>query len=329
MPKKLIIENIPDPVSAFGVNYKILRIIEREMKVSIFDKGNTIRIEGEEEALRQTEALISHILHKSQSGTPLSERDVLSHIKKMKNIPKFTPIKQSSHRSQYRFYFPQKGKLIKPLTPNQELYVSEMFNNDITIAIGPAGTGKTYIAVVVGLHLLQSKLIERLILTRPVVEAGESLGYLPGDFEQKINPYLRPLFDAILDIIPAELFIKYKEHGIIEIAPLAYMRGRTLNNAFIILDEAQNTTISQMKMFLTRLGFNSKMVITGDITQSDLPSHRQSGLAFIAKHLKNIEGISLVELSKEDIQRHPLIEHIINAFSQIENSTLSATNPST
>ena len=209
------------------------------------------------------------------------------------------------------------GEEIRPKTVGQHRYVEAIRNNDIVFAIGPAGTGKTYLAVAMAIDYLKTERVKRIILTRPAVEAGEELGFLPGDIEAKVSPYLRPLYDAIFDMIPAREFEKLTEHGRIEMAPLAFMRGRTLNNSFVILDEAQNTTSIQMKMFLTRLGFNSKAVITGDVTQVDL-AEEKSGLMAVQKILQGIEGISFVYLDKSDVVRHPLVARIIEAYERAE-----------
>ncbi len=209
------------------------------------------------------------------------------------------------------------GKRVRPKTAGQKYYIEAIQNNDIVFAIGPAGTGKTYLAVAMALDYLKSGKVQRIILTRPAVEAGEKLGFLPGDFLEKVDPYLRPLYDSIMDMIHPDRFQSYRERGIIEIAPLAYMRGRTLNNSFIILDEAQNTTYHQMKMFLTRLGFNSKAVITGDITQLDIEKEK-SGLIECQKILKNVEGIAFVYLTEDDVVRNPLVKRIIKAYEEYE-----------
>lgn len=213
-----------------------------------------------------------------------------------------------------------KGKPIKPKTIGQKRYCNMIADNTITIGVGPAGTGKTYLAVAMAVTAFRSKQINRIILTRPAVEAGEKLGFLPGDLQSKVDPYLRPLYDALFDMLGAETYQKYVERGNIEVAPLAYMRGRTLDDSFIILDEAQNTTSEQMKMFLTRLGFNSKMVITGDITQIDLPRGAKSGLKDCIKILKNIEGIGSCTFDERDVVRHRLVQDIIKAYAKYENT---------
>lgn len=212
-----------------------------------------------------------------------------------------------------------RGKSIKARTLGQKHYIQAILRNDITFGIGPAGTGKTYLAVAMAVRALRNKDVERIILVRPAVEAGEKLGFLPGDFIEKINPYLRPLYDSLFDILGVEITQRYLDKHIIEIAPLAYMRGRTLNDAFIILDEAQNTTPQQMKMFLTRLGFSSKAIITGDVTQVDLPKEETSGLVKIQEILENVKGIAFEHLSREDVVRHPLVQKIIDAYDRYES----------
>jgi len=213
-------------------------------------------------------------------------------------------------------YVFKKDKEIRPKTLGQQKYIDSVKKNDIVFAIGPAGTGKTYLAVAIALSALRNKEVNRIILVRPAVEAGESLGYLPGDLLEKIDPYFRPLYDAMYEMMPSEKFLKYMERGIIEIAPLAYMRGRTLNDSFIILDDAQNTTLGQMKMFLTRFGFGSKVIINGDITQVDLPHKEHSGLIRVAKILKKIKGIEFVYLNDRDVVRHRLVQEIILAYER-------------
>jgi phosphate starvation-inducible PhoH-like protein len=211
------------------------------------------------------------------------------------------------------------GKSIKPKTLGQKRYLDSIKKNDIVFGIGPAGTGKTYLAMAMAVQSFKNKEVNRIILTRPAVEAGESLGFLPGDLQEKVDPYLRPIYDALFDILGAESYARYMEKGVIEVAPLAYMRGRTLDSSYVILDEAQNTTNEQMKMFLTRLGFGSKAIITGDITQIDLSKGKESGLKTIAKILNGVDGIDFIYLSKNDIVRHPLVQKIIEAYDRFEN----------
>lgn len=216
------------------------------------------------------------------------------------------------------------GKAIKPKTIGQKMYVNSIKANDIVFGIGPAGTGKTYLAMAMAITSFKNKEVNRIILTRPAVEAGESLGFLPGDLQEKVDPYLRPLYDSLYDILGAETYAKYMERGLIEVAPLAYMRGRTLDSSFVILDEAQNTTSEQMKMFLTRLGFGSKAIITGDITQIDLPKGKNSGLKQVTEILKDIKGIDFIYLTKKDVIRHQLVQKIIEAYDIYENKVESS-----
>lgn len=292
-----------------------LKEIETHLKVSLIPRGNTIIIKGEE--LNQTAAskllhVMSDFLHEKDEKYEFDRFDLRylsNQILSGKEI-KLNDLKK------LKVYIPESGKSVLPKSVTQAHYISEIVNKSVTFGIGPAGTGKTYLAVAVALSQYYSGKVGRIILTRPAVEAGESLGYLPGDFVQKVNPYLRPLYDALFDLASFEKVSKLIEDNTIEIAPLAYMRGRTLNNAFIILDEAQNTTLSQMKMFLTRLGTNSKMVISGDITQIDIDKPNKSGLLLIRKILKSIPEISFVKFTKDDICRHHVVEKIVAAFDK-------------
>ena len=238
---------------------------------------------------------------------------LLSNLEKIKqdNISKI---------KDYVICYNSKGKPLKPKTVNQRNYVEMINKNDIVFGIGPAGTGKTYLAMAMAINAFRNNEVDRIILTRPAVEAGESLGFLPGDLQEKIDPYLRPIYDAMFDILGYENFEKFKDRGLIEVAPLAYMRGRTLDNAYIILDEAQNTTNEQMKMFLTRIGYGSKAIVTGDITQVDLPRGKKSGLLVATNILRNIKGISFLEFEKTDVVRHPLVQKIIGAYENLENN---------
>jgi phosphate starvation-inducible PhoH-like protein len=292
----------------------IIHDIERETGLYIAGRESKLTLKGDEQSIREGKRIIENIISLSQNKRRVSQKDIHYIINKVKSNVEFDIVDlQNKTISLY-----PTGKEIAPKSSGQASYFDAIRQNDIIFAIGPAGTGKTYIAMAFALHWLISENISRVILTRPVVEAGESLGYLPGDLEQKVNPYLRPLYDAIYDMIPYETFRRYVERGAIEVAPLAYMRGRTLHDAFIILDEAQNTTRGQMLMFLTRLGFNSKTVVTGDITQIDLPRTKVSGLIAASRLLKGIRNISFIYLGPEDVVRHPLVEQIIKAFGGSE-----------
>lgn len=291
---------------------KIEETCDVKLKISeegIFISGSDINIESVGKLI---ESLDTHTL----SGNEVTDQDLdylLSNLEKIKqdNISKI---------KDYVICYNSKGKPLKPKTVNQRNYVEMINKNDIVFGIGPAGTGKTYLAMAMAINAFRNNEVDRIILTRPAVEAGESLGFLPGDLQEKIDPYLRPIYDAMFDILGYENFEKFKDRGLIEVAPLAYMRGRTLDNAYIILDEAQNTTNEQMKMFLTRIGYGSKAIVTGDITQVDLPRGKKSGLLVATNILRNIKGISFLEFEKTDVVRHPLVQKIIGAYENLENN---------
>jgi phosphate starvation-inducible PhoH-like protein len=292
-------------------NFRYLRSIAR---ADISARGSDIYVKGSGEDVDKTVELVNSLMDIVESEGHLG----INEINYWNNLL----LRGEHHRHQDivsgTILNAARGKPIKAKTLGQKKYVQAILRDDVVFGIGPAGTGKTYLAVVMAVHALKNKEVERIVLVRPAVEAGEKLGFLPGDFIEKINPYLRPLYDGLFDILGVEVTQRYLEKNIIEIAPLAYMRGRTLNNAFIILDEAQNTTPQQMKMFLTRLGFGSKAVITGDITQVDLPREEYSGLIEIQKILGKVEGVSFEYLTKEDIIRHPLVQKIIDAYEAYE-----------
>lgn len=289
-----------------------LRLIERRMGVEISNRGGEFRIIGEEEALEHTALLLTRLYEETEHDemTPARVHLLLQEIK-ADDIPSSTegspdPVVQA------------KRKQIKGRGPNQRRYLQNVLSDDISFGIGPAGTGKTYLAVACAVAALERDEVGRILLTRPAVEAGERLGFLPGDLEQKIDPYLRPLYDALYDMLGFETVAKLMEKNVIEVAPLAYMRGRTLNDCFIILDEAQNTTVEQMKMFLTRIGFGSKAVITGDVTQVDLPNKVKSGLRHATEVLNEVEGISFTFFKSKDVVRHPLVQRIVEAYEKVE-----------
>ncbi len=294
---------------------EILRMTEQSFPVKIYARGDSLEIRGEDKELNsRIEDLLTQFADLTMNGQKLSSAEIrygLHQISKGESI---------NLRSLYDdvICVSNKGKPIRPYTGGQQEYIAAIRDNDITFAIGPAGTGKTYLAVAQAVAYLKSGKVNRLVLVRPVVEAGEKLGYLPGGLNDKVEPYLRPIYDAFYNLIPAEKFSRYFEKGIIELAPLAYMRGRTLDDSFIILDEAQNTTPEQMKMFLTRLGFGSKAVITGDITQIDLPGNKESGLRVIRDILKDIEGIAFVSLSNSDVVRHEIVQRIVRAYEEYD-----------
>jgi len=281
------------------------------VKISTQDE-NKLVITGQKEDVDESGEIIEILLSIIREGYPLSKSQVKYYIEMAKNKQ---PLNWKSIYQDIITVF-KKEKEVRPKTLGQKKLIDAVKKNEIVFVIGPAGTGKTYLAVALSLSALKNNEVSRIILVRPAVEAGESLGYLPGDLLEKIEPYFRPLYDAMYDMIPPEKFHKFMESGIIEIAPLAYMRGRTLNDSFIILDDAQNTTLGQMRMFLTRFGFGSKIIVNGDITQIDLPKREQSGLIRIAKILQNIEGIEFVYLNDQDVVRHRLVQEIIRAYER-------------
>lgn len=288
----------------------IIHNIEQKTGLYIAGRESYLTLRGNENNIQTGKRVIENIISLFHERRKINQKDISFIISRVKNNIDFNIAELQNKQ----ISIGSNGKVINPKSLAQARYFEAIKQNDLVFAIGPAGTGKTYLAMAFALHYLIAENISRIILTRPAVEAGESLGYLPGDLEQKVNPYLRPLYDAIYDMIPYTMFQKYVEKGAIEVAPLAYMRGRTLHDSFIILDEAQNTSRGQILMFLTRLGFNSKTIVTGDITQIDLPKTKKSGLIVASKTLERINGISFVYLGPEDVVRHPLVEEIIKAF---------------
>jgi len=310
----LIIDNEHLLPSLFGDMDKNLRLIEHTYGVIVNARGNRIQVEGDEKAVADVENLLRQLIDMLAKGVIAQKDDVTDAIQAFSSDPS-AALKDIFHQT-----IPVSGRKrpVAPKNETQRKYVEAIREFDVVFGIGPAGTGKTYLAMATAVSALLKREVSRIILVRPAVEAGEKLGFLPGDLYEKINPYLRPLYDALYDMIETEKANKLVERGDIEIAPLAFMRGRTLNDSFIILDEAQNTTSEQMKMFLTRLGFNSKTVITGDITQVDLPSGRGSGLIEVRKILEGIEGIRFVYFTNRDVVRHKLVQQIIKAYERYE-----------
>lgn len=310
----LSVDRMEHAVSLFGSFDENIRRIEQEFSVKVVSRGSDLKISGEAEDVAKAVRAVNGLLTLINKGETLSEQNV-RYVLSLVNDG--TEDKLSGLVGDC-ICITAKGKPVKPKTLGQKKYVEAIRQNTITLGAGPAGTGKTYLAVAMAVTAFRAKEVNRIILTRPAVEAGEKLGFLPGDLQQKVDPYLRPLYDALFDMLGAEAFARYQERGSIEVAPLAYMRGRTLDDSFIILDEAQNTTKEQMKMFLTRLGFNSKMVVTGDVTQIDLPDGKKSGLLQAMKILKNIPDISICRFSEKDVVRHKLVQDIIKAYEKNE-----------
>lgn len=308
------LDRLEQALELFGCFDENITIVEEKCNVCIISRGTELKISGEEENVASAVKVINCMLDFINKGEDLNEQ----RINYIFQLVKDGEENKLSELSTGCICITSKGKPVKSKTIGQEKYVTAIKNNTITISVGPAGTGKTYLAVAMAVKAFRSKEINKIILTRPAVEAGEKLGFLPGDLQQKIDPYLKPLYDALFDMLGPDNLSKYQEKGCIEVAPLAYMRGRTLDDSFIILDEAQNTTGEQMKMFLTRLGNNSKMVVTGDITQIDLPTGKKSGLTESMKILKNIEDIGIIKFTEKDVVRHKLVQEIIKAYNKFE-----------
>lgn len=308
------LENHNEAIALFGVNDAHLKIIENELEVSIVTRGESVRVSGTNEAVALVEGILQQLLVVIRKGISISERDVAYAVQLglQGNLAHFEKLYEEE------IFKTAKGKSIRVKTMGQRQYIYAIKKNDIVFGMGPAGTGKTYLAVVMAVRALKNGYVKKIILTRPAVEAGESLGFLPGDLKEKVDPYLRPLYDALHDVLGQEHTQRMMERGIIEVAPLAYMRGRTLDDAFVILDEAQNTTGAQIKMFLTRLGFGSKMVVTGDPSQIDLPKGVKSGLSIAAGVLDRVPGLSFIKLEQSDVVRHPLVQRIIEAYDKME-----------
>ena len=298
-----------------GINEKNIELLEKELEVELIYRFDELIIQSEDSnKIKQVEEIIQALLELVKKGLNIQSRDIVYAIK----LQKSKELNQLNELYQISVAKTITGKVIYPKTMGQKDYYYALKKNDVVFGLGPAGTGKTYLAVVFAVAALKNNEVKKIILTRPAVEAGESLGFLPGDLKEKVDPYLRPLYDALHDMLGVEQTERLIEKGIIEIAPLAYMRGRTLEDAYVILDEAQNTTDAQMKMFLTRLGFQSKMIITGDLTQIDLPRGVQSGLKTANHLLRGIEGVRFVELSAMDVVRHPVVQRIIERYEHKE-----------
>ncbi|PWH86158.1 PhoH family protein [Brumimicrobium oceani] len=309
LERKIEIEDI-NPLELLGVNNSKLKLIKKYFSdLKIVARGNTLTIEGDEAVVESFEAKVNQLIQHIAKYGGLTENNI-------DNVMVEDPVEMLSGDGSEIIIHGVGGNKIKARTFNQRKLVEAINQNDMVFAVGPAGTGKTYTAVACAVRALKNKQVKRIILTRPAVEAGESLGFLPGDMKDKLDPYMMPLYDALRDMIPAEKLIDYLELGVIEIAPLAFMRGRTLDKAFVILDEAQNTTVNQMKMFLTRMGMTASFVITGDASQIDLPSKQKSGLIFALDTLSEIEGIGVVRLNKNDVIRHRIVKQIIEAFDK-------------
>ena len=315
MEQRISIERLEQAINLFGSFDENIRLIESEFHVTVANREGELRVNGEPEDTMLACKALSALLTLSNRGEAINEQNVRYVI----GLARSGQEEKIGELTQDVICISAKGRPIKPKTIGQKEYVDSISQNTVTIGVGPAGTGKTYLAVAAAVAAFRERKINRIILTRPAVEVGERLGFLPGDLQSKVDPYLRPLYDALFDMLGAETYQKYLERGNIEVAPLAYMRGRTLDDSFIILDEAQNTSCEQMKMFLTRMGFGSKMVITGDATQIDLPADKLSGLKQAVRVLKNVEGIGICELTDQDVVRHVMVQRIIKAYADYES----------
>ena len=311
--KNVIIKEETFERELFGNFDENIKLIEEALKIDVILREGNIVLMGEEKNVNKALKLMTELHQSVSNGKNLDKQSISYSLSLLLegNEDKLKELEDT-------IVLTQKGKAVQPKTLGQKEYINLIKNNDITFGVGPAGTGKTYLAVAMAVKAFKRDEVSRIILTRPAVEAGENLGFLPGDLKDKVDPYLRPLYDALFDMLGADKFNKYLERGLIEVAPLAFMRGRTLDNAFIILDEAQNTTREQMKMFLTRLGFGSKAVVTGDLTQTDLPDNKRSGLLHARDVLKGVEGIGSITLTERDVVRHALVQRIIVAYDKYD-----------
>ena len=327
MEKIIKIDDFSSLSYVFGVEDKNIKFLEKELNIVIALKPQGVLLKGSKEKIEKASSLIKKFSDLGKEGFALTQQDLKQYLSSTTSA-KDKSHPEGEHHPEFETSIrvpSTRKKLVYPKTDGQIEYINAMREHDIVFSTGPAGTGKTYLAMAMAVNLLMNKNVGRIILARPAIEAGESLGFLPGDMHEKLGPYLRPLYDALYDMMEVDVIEEYLETGIIEIVPLAYMRGRTLNNAFVILDEAHNCTSEQLRMFLTRLGFDSKTVITGDLTQSDLPDGRPTGLTEAVNLLKSIEGIKFIALHKKDVVRHPLIQKIIQAY---ENFYSKKTNQS-
>lgn len=320
--RKLKLREGTNTAVLFGHHDRHLKLIEEELGVRLSARGEELTLDGQPDATRHAERVLTELAALANEGMVLQPDDITHALTALRHSPD-TPIKELLTTATT---IVTKKRFVAPKTPTQKTYIEAIEQHDIVIGIGPAGTGKTYLAMAMAVSALMKKEVSRIILARPAVEAGEKLGFLPGDMYAKVNPYLRPLYDALFDMMDMERATRLIERGDIEIAPLAFMRGRTLNDSFIILDEAQNATAEQMKMFLTRLGFHSKVVVTGDITQVDLPPDRVSGLIEVREILRNIDGIQFVYFDERDVVRHKLVQDIVKAYEQHQNVAQSNSN---
>lgn len=309
------LNNMEYVMNLFGNYDENIKIIEEAFNVKVISRDDEIKVIGEQEGADNATAVISRLIKIAAKGDVITKQNV-SYLVQLSNDSQLD--KADDYLADF-ICLTAKGKQVKPKTHGQKRYIDSIKGNDIVFGVGPAGTGKTFLAVAMAVTAFRNKEVNRIILTRPAVEAGEKLGFLPGDLQNKVDPYLRPLYDGLYEIMGIEAYQKYLERGMIEVAPLAYMRGRTLDDSFIILDEAQNTTPEQMKMFLTRIGFGSKMVITGDVTQVDLPFEKRSGLKEVIKVLKDIKGIEFINFTEKDVVRHDIIQRIIKAYEKFDN----------
>ena len=314
--KSIVVTNLNHVLNLFGSYDENIKLIQEELGVNVITRGSDIKITGTNPAdVDKAYSCINALLKMSENGDEIT----LQQVRYVLSMAGESNTDEIANLSDGGICVTSSGKIIKPKTLGQKKYIESISDNTISFGVGPAGTGKTFLAVSMAVRAFRSHDISKIILTRPAVEAGEKLGFLPGDLQTKVDPYLRPLYDALFEMLGAESFAKYQERGSIEVAPLAYMRGRTLDDAFVILDEAKNTSPEQMKMFLTRLGFNSKMVITGDVTQIDLPDPRKSGLIEAIKVLKNIKDIGINYFTEKDVVRHKLVQDIVKAY-EVYNS---------